>query len=319
MVEQSGPVDLSIIIVNWNSLLVLKDCLESLTRGIDGFTAEVWVVDNASGDDSADYVRSAHPQVRLIANPNNLGFAAANNQAARLSGGRYLLLLNPDTIVPPGSMGRLLSYAEQNPKIGILGPKLEYPDGSPQRSCWCAFPGLKMAFEDAFYLWKLSWLPLTRSVECSEADLRHPLDVAHLLGACILVRREVWLAAGPLDEGFFMYLEETDLCLKAKQLGWRIVYDPDVTIIHLGQHSSHQVPERNLIHLYRSYVRFYRKHYSERKLGLLGLKTIIALASLLRIVMWKVRGLGVRAQDNREHCLKMMAGYQRVLKELPSL
>lgn len=319
MEEGVNPVDLSIIIVNWNSLTVLKSCLESLTAAVDGFCTEVWVVDNASADGSADYVRSAHPEVKLLANSKNLGFASANNQAAQMANGRYLLLLNPDTLAPPGSLAKLLRYADQNPQIGILGPELENADGSHQRSCWCSFPGLKMAFEDAFYLWKLPWLPITRSVECHEADLRQPLDVAHLLGACILVRRETWQGAGPMDEGYFMYLEETDLCWKARQGGWRVVYYPETSIVHFGQHSSRQVPERNLIHLYRSYVRFYRLHYSQQKGGMLLLKTIIACASLLRIAMWKGREILGKASETREHSRKMKAGYQRVLRELPSL
>lgn len=310
--------DLSIIIVNWNGGDLLIRCLETLATGAADIAIETWIVDNASTDGSASFVRSAFPEVHLIVNSENLGFAAANNQAAMKASGRYLLLLNPDTEVLPGALRSLVTYANAHPEIGVLAPRLLNSDRSHQRSCWRGYPGLAMALIDALYLWKLPWLPIVRLSEYRPDELVEPFDVDNLLGACLLIRREAWQDVGPLDEEYFLFLEETDWCWRAKRSGWRIVYYPHAGIIHHGQHSVRQQPTSNLPHLYRSYCHFYRKHHPKYGLGLLVLKAVIAVACILRIGLWMMRTWRSTSNEAGEQGCKMVAGYQQVLRELPS-
>jgi GT2 family glycosyltransferase len=210
----------------------------------------------------------------------------------------------------------MIRLADAQPEIGCLGPRLLARDGLAQRSCWRGYPGLAMAVSDAFYLWKAPWLPLARRSEYSAAELAGPLDVDHLLGACLLIRRAAWEQAGELDEGYFLFLEETDWCYRAKRLGWRIVYDPQATVTHLGEHSVNQAPTRNLPHFYRSYCRFFRKHVSAHPAQVLLLKQIIVAAALVRIVLWTMRA-GTGRGSASGHARAMRAGYVQVLKSLP--
>jgi GT2 family glycosyltransferase len=200
----------------------------------------------------------------------------------------------------------------------VLGPRLNHADGSFQRSCWRGFPGLGMALADALYLWKIPQLPFARQIEFNPDHLSAPIEVDHLLGACLLIRRVTWEQVGGLDEHFFLFLEETDWCYRAKQAGWRVVYDPLVSLVHLGKHSVNQNPHRNLPQFYRSYIQFYRKHFSLAPFRLGLLKTIIAAAALVRIALWQMRALrqfGPAARQARA----MQSGYGRVLRELPGL
>jgi len=311
-------VDVSILIINWNAGAVLENCLRSLPAALGSLMAETWVVDNASTDGSASRIRQQFPDVQLQANTVNAGFAAANNQAARQARGRYFLLLNPDTCLPAGSIEALWRCAEADPTIGVLGPRLNHADGSFQRSCWRGFPGLGMALSDALYLWKIPQLPLARQIEFGPDYLSEPIEVDHLLGACLLIRRETWEQVGGLDERFFIFLEETDWCYRAKQAGWRVVYNPTVSIIHLGQHSVSQNPGRSLPEFYRSYCQFYRKHHSCAPDKLAMLKGAILLAAILRIALWQIRSMRWPGTLTA-HTRAMQAGYGRVLRELPGL
>ena len=309
------PGDVSILIVNWNGGAVLEACLGSLPAAIGSMAAEIWVFDNASTDGSPARIRQEFPDVHLHVNTDNCGFAAANNQAASEAQGRYFLLLNPDTRLSAGSIEELFRSAEADPTIGVVGPRLNHADGSFQRSCWRGFPGLGMALSEALYLWKIPQLPFARHIEFDPAHLTAPVDVDHLLGACLLIRRETWERVGGLDERFFLFLEETDWCFRAKQAGWRVVYDPRISVTHLGEYSVNQNPQRNLPQFYRSYVQFYRKHFSLTPVRLGLLKTIIAAAALLRIMLWQFRALsrlGLAARQARA----MQAGYGRVLRDL---
>jgi GT2 family glycosyltransferase len=227
------------------------------------------------------------------------------------------LLLNPDTWAPPGSLEQLLRFAETQPAIGCVGPRLVYADGRYQRSAWYGFPALGMAVMDALYLWKVPWLPLARRIELDPQRLAGPAQVDHLLGACLLIRRETWEQVGGLDDAFFLFFEETEWCYRAGRAGWQIVYYPAVTITHLGEHSVNQHPSRSLPHFYRSFCQFYRKHASASRVRLGLLKSVFAVAALLRIALWRARRLargGAAAQQARA----MEAGYRQVLRELPT-
>ena len=316
--QTSKNLDVSIIIVSWNNHAVLANCLRSLENAKNKATFDVWVVDNASSDGTASLVQSQFPSVNLIANKKNLGFAGANNQAVPQSNGKYILLLNPDTEMHAESIEVMLDEINKDSKIGVLGPRILNPDGTPQRSCWRGYPGLGMAISDAFYLWKFPWLPLTRNVEYRPDELIKTRDVDHLLGAGLLIRRQTWDEIGPLDENFFLFLEETDWCLRAKQAGWRVVFTPNATITHFGQHSMRQQPAKNLPHFYRSYCHFYRKHSQNKVLGTWPLKVVIGMAACVKMLLWGIR-YARKISGEQNHAIAMIKGYWQVLTSLPNL
>jgi GT2 family glycosyltransferase len=305
--------DLSICVVNWNTRTLLADCLHSIFADEQGVTFEVIVVDNASYDGSADMVRARFPQVYLIANDENVGFARANNQAFKLARGRHALLLNSDTVVLPGALQKLVNYLDGHPQVGVVGPKLLNPDGTFQRSCWRGFPSLRSALVEAFFLWRL--VPrsqLVRSSELLDPSGDEPMEVDHVLGACMMVRREVINQIGGMDEDYLLFSEETDWCYRIKSAGWRICFLPTAKIVHIGQQSVHQDPRRTLPEYYRSYLRFYRNHRNPSTLRALTLKTVIIVSGLLRIGLWTWRS---RAASQRDQARRMRYGYWEVVKQ----
>ncbi len=310
--------DVSIIIVNWNSHEVLAECLRSLAGGCEAVRSDVWVIDNASTRGNLDGLRKSFPAVHFVVNDQNVGFARANNQGALFTQGRYLLLLNPDTSIPSGAVSALVRYADEHEDIGVLGPRLLNKDGSLQRSCWRGYPGLISALVDGLYLWKAPWLPFVQWTEYRTEEIMNVREVDHVLGACMLIRREAWDDVGPLDEGYFLFLEETDWCLRARQKGWKVVYDPRVCVTHYGQHSMRQQPARNLSCLYRSYCRFYSKRRPGDSLSLLGLKAIIGVGATIRVGLWSLRSARASQVTVKEHGQRMADGYRQVLRELPS-
>lgn len=259
-------VDLSIIIVSYNTAELLRGCLRSVIDGLnnasdalpDGY--EIIVVDNASPDGSAAMVRAEFPQVQLIQNDANAGFAAANNQAIRQSNGRYLLLLNPDTIVFKDAIPKLVAFLDSNPTVGMVTGKLLNPDGTFQHGSF-RFPNLWMSFFDFF--------PLNHRLIGSRLNGRYPpsayrspFEIDHPLGACMLVRREVVEQVGPLSEEFFMYCEEIDWCMRIKRAGWHIYCQPEAKIVHFVAQSTQQFRERMFVELHRSRFLLFKKHYS---------------------------------------------------------
>ena len=256
-------LDLSIIIVSWNVKGLLRRCLDSIFQHpTSNLQFEVIVVDNASSDGSAEMVRAEFPQVRLIANEENLGFTRANNQGIAASRGRYVLLLNPDTEVLGDALGAMVDYMDVHPDVGALGPMLLNPDGSVQSSRR-RFPTLATALlESTVFQWELSRdNRILRRYYILDRPDDEVQEVDWVTGACILMRREAIEEVGPLDEGFFMYSEELDWCRRAKEQGWKVVYLPTARVIHYGGKSSEQVVPFRHIQFQRSKVRYFRKHH----------------------------------------------------------
>ena len=319
------PVAVSILIVNHNGGPLLARCVASLPAAANGLAFEAIVVDNASTDDSLQQLAllPAAPGLTVIRRADNAGFAAATNQAAAAAAGDLLLLLNPDTECRPGSIRRLALYLRgQDPAgpstVAAVGPRLFNTDGSPQRSAWRGFPGLRSALVDAFYLWKWPALPLVRRLETRLPDgasgaAAAPLDVDHLLGACILIPRSVWQAVGPLDAGYFLFLEETDWCHRARAAGGRVVLLPGAEVLHHGQHSVYQVPELSSPSYYRGYLRFARRAGASPA-RLLLLRLILLLGVLIRLLLWSARLAGGRHALAR----RMLRGYGAALRVLLS-
>ena len=257
--------DLSIVIVNWNVRDLLRRCVGSVVEGLSSgqpgeLSWQLIVVDNSSSDGSVQMLQEEYPRVEIIANQSNLGFTAGNNQGISLSDGRYVLLLNPDTEVVADALWEMLSYMDEHPGVGALGPQLLYPDGAVQSSRR-RFPGLDTAFlEGTFFQ---PWFPysgiLRRYYVLDRAD-DVTQEVDWLVGACLLMRRQALEEVGTLDERFFMYSEEMDWCYRAKARGWRVVYLPTAGVIHHEGKSSEQVLPVRHVQFQRSKVLFFRKH-----------------------------------------------------------
>jgi N-acetylglucosaminyl-diphospho-decaprenol L-rhamnosyltransferase len=241
-----GAPKLTVAIVSFNTRALLEACLSALRASLAAtpeLGARVVVVDNASADGSAAMVRARFPEVELLASPENLGFAGGNNLVLRQAGTPYVLLLNPDTEV----------------RAGAVGGRLVYPDGSFQHAAF-RFPTLPMSFFDFF--------PLNHRLIDSRLNGRYPrswygcaFEIDHPLGAALMLRREALDQVGPLDEGYFMYAEEVDLCWRIKRAGWQIWYTPDATIVHHQAAATGQFRGEMLVHLHRSRYRFFARHY----------------------------------------------------------
>lgn len=255
------PVDVSIIIVSYNTRVILLDCLASIYQWLPVRSSEIIVIDNASTDGSAEAVAQRFPGVLLLRNAENAGFAKANNQGIQKATGKYLLLLNPDTLCIEDTITPLWAFMEQRPEIGIAGCKILNRDGSLQPS-YFPLPNLISVLWTAFFLDRL--IPLNH-VD-GKWVVRHqpvatPFCVQRLLGAFLFVRCEVIKKTGGFDEGFFLYSEEEDLCYRVQQQGGAIYYFPQTQIIHLGGQSAPKTDPRAVVFANESKVRFFRKHY----------------------------------------------------------
>jgi GT2 family glycosyltransferase len=282
-------MDLSVIIVNWNTAQLTLGCLEALERAIpSGLDAEVLVVDNASDDGSADQIAAAYPQVRLLRRGVNGGFARANNEAFGQARGAYCLLLNSDTQALPGSVSALLRYLEAHPRCGLVAPRLINADGSLQPSCW-RFPRWDTAALEALYLYRC--LPSARAGErllSGYWDHGRARPVDWVMGAAMLVRREVIDSAGGFDERYFMFGEDMEWCWRIRRASWSIDYEPAAGIVHLGgQSSRQQFADGVLAVKHDAYYQFCRQHMGRTHLA--TLRAINALGALLRLGLFSAR------------------------------
>jgi GT2 family glycosyltransferase len=232
-------MDLSIVIVNWNGLAVLRECLNSIFGAAQGIEFEVIVVDNASQDDSVAVLQREFPQVVVLRNQQNRGFAAANNQAFAVARGRHVLLLNNDTLVLPGAFQQSVKYMDDHPRVGVLGCRVEFPDRSFQTSC-CRFNNLLELFMTRLLPLGSMWNERLNMGRYWGRQFAEPTEVDVVAGCFMVVRREVITTVGGLDEDFFMYGEDEEWCSRIKRAGWRIVYFPGATIIHFHRFSSRQ-------------------------------------------------------------------------------
>ena len=251
----------SIIIVNWNTRDLLLQCIESVAHDCDGVETEIIVVDNASTDGSPQAVGEGYPSVRVIANERNLGFATASNQGVSEATGDYILLLNPDTVVHPGAISQMLGFLSERREVGIVGPLLLGADGRPQISSFGIFPSPLEAMLRAMRIWRLApKSALARRFLIRPESPGEWVYSEHLLGACLLIRREVLDQVGGFDEDFFLFLEETDLCYRTKEAGWRVAFYTGASVTHLGEQSMQHILHRSGGLYIRSYNRFCQKH-----------------------------------------------------------
>lgn len=281
-------MDLSIVIVNWNTRTMLRNCLDSVPHDQPGFSIETIVIDNASSDGSSAMVTSDFPGVRLIQNTDNLGFATATNQGLRIAKGRYLLLLNSDTLVHGNVMQDSVRYMDAHPDTGMMGCKVLNEDGSTQMTC-SRFPSFVNLILQTLGLNRLqgpSWLRRYQMLDWDRDDER---EVEVISGCYLMVRKETLEQVGLLDESFFLYGEETDWCRRCDRHGWKLSFAPVGCITHLGSGSSLQLNYRRDLMLSEGTVRLHRKYGGF--VAATSMWLLLLLFNFTRSIYWSLRAL----------------------------
>lgn len=290
----SVSADLAICIVNWNTRELLDACLQSIRDTQGDLQVDTVVVDNASGDGSAEMVRAKHPWARLTANGDNRFYAAANNQALQAADAPFKLLLNPDIVVHPGSLQSLLALMADHPQAGAVAPRLRGVDGEIQPSCR-AFPGPDIVRYEALGLSRLfPRHPRFGMYRMTWWDYSDERQVDQPMASALLLRDAALQQIGLFDEQFPMFFNDVDLCRRLWDAGWEIWFTPVAEMTHLGAASTRQVRREMIIESHRSFVLYYEKHYRQqlspwqyrRTLCLLrlGLRWRLGIVDLRRLI-----------------------------------
>ncbi len=280
--------DLSVIIVSWNVRDLLRDCLRSVLAGAGGLVLELIVVDSGSADGTAEMVREEFPQVHLIARPDNVGFPKGNNLGLEVANGRYILLLNPDTVVVGEALPTAVAYLAAHPAVGMVGCQLLNSDGSVQSSRR-RFPTLMTAVYESTWLQPLAPRQLLRHYYAEDVADDETAEVDWVMGAFLLTRREIIAQVGGMDEAYFMYSEELDWCKRIKAAGWQVVYLPTAQVIHHQGKSSEQASTQRHIHFNRAKLRYFRKYHG--RLPALLLRLILLLNFAAQLLLETAKGI----------------------------
>jgi GT2 family glycosyltransferase len=283
-------MDLSVIIVSFNTKKLLDDCLSSLLLSIKAahIKAEVIVVDNVSKDGTREMLKEKYPKVMTILNRENVGFGRANNQGIRKASGEYILLLNSDTITPVEAIGNLYKFAGKNQK-SFIGPKLLNTDGTPQTSCGPFFT-LPVVFAALFLKGDVNGLTRWSPDEVKQVDW--------VSGACFIGKRALFLEDLLFDEQVFMYMEEVDLFMRAREKGYLTLFYPGSNIVHLGGGSSTNKRTGPVLNIYRGLLYVYKKHYSS--FSLFVLKILLKAKALVSMSIGYVVGSSYLKQTYAE-------------------
>jgi len=304
MNESAAAPDISVVIVSWRVRHLLKQALLSIVNSVEqarraghALNVETIVVDNNSNDGTAEMVSTLFPAVQFIVNKVNRGFAAANNQGLAAARGRYILFLNPDAELIGGALWQMYEFMQEQPLVGLVGPKLENPNGSLQRSCrrfptfWSAFMillKLHNFFPNSlpirrYYMWSFKYQTMRR--------------VDQVMGACMMINRKVLDEVGYFDEKFFIFFEEVDLCKKINEAGYIIFFYPEAVVRH---HRSSAFQQRRILwrqwHFARSSRRYFWKHHGVLPASLLAIVSFISLGPAL--ILTFINSLGVRLAKN---------------------
>lgn len=290
-------MDISVVIVSWNVSSLLRECLNSLRdAGRGPRTLETIVVDSASTDGTVEMLRREFPGVRSLAQTENVGFTRGNNIGLEAATGRYILLLNPDTVVLDSAIERMADYLDTHQNVGIVGPQTLNSDGSLQ-STRRRFPDRRIALFETAWLRPYAPRGLLESYEFDGMDASATHDVDWMQGSCLMARREVYETIGGLDNGYAMFFEELDWCKRAKDAGFDLVYVGTARIIHHGGKSTEQIGARKHIHYNESKLRYFRKVYGS------------VFAALLRLFLLATYGWQLALES-----LKGALGSQRPLR-----
>jgi len=279
--NMNNEPSISVVIVTWNAKDHAINCLRSIARQASE-SVETIVVDNCSSDGTADAIRSEFPQVQIIRNERNEGFARGNNAGLNAARGEYVCLINSDVVVPDGCFGRLMLHMRENPSIGIMGPKMLTPDGSVGRSVkrfptvwnsFCCALGVHVLFKKSKVL---------GGFEMRGFDYDKTSDVDIVTGWFWMVRMAALKMVGGLDERFFIYAEDMDWCRRFKQSGWRVVYFADAEALHYGGGSSVRASRRFYIEMRRADLQYFAKHHGRR--GEIGYRLVLWIHETRRLL-----------------------------------
>ncbi len=308
-------MDVSIIVVNLNTRQLLQNCLASIGRNVRDVSSEVIVVDNGSTDGSCEMVARDFPDVRLICNAENRGFAAANNQAIPLAQGRYVLLLNSDTIVLGDVLRQSVRYMDRHSEVGILGCRVLNEDRTPQLTC-LRFPTLVNLALKTFGLSRLRWPRFFDRYQMTYWARDDVRDVDTVTGCYMFCRARAIDDVGLLDESFFFYGEETDWCKRFWQRGWRLRFAPIGEIVHYGSMTSKSFNSRRDLMLTKGLLQYHQKH-SSRPVYLLTLLTLLCF-NASRSIYWSLVSVLTNessAVQRRNHFYGVMAGFHTAFPE----
>ena len=289
-------MDISIIIVAWNVRKFVYDCLKSIYDQTQGIAFEVIYVDNASKDGTVEMVRREFPAVHIIENSENKGFIIANNQGIEVARGRYVLLLNSDTVVLDNAIARSVKFADEHPEAAVVGCKTFNPDGTLQRSAFMAHSVLNLLLY-ATYLYKL--FPQSRFFGrefMTWWDFEEVREVETVRGCFALVRRTAIDQVGVMDDIYFVYGDDIDWCYRFRRAGWKVLFTPDAQIIHYGGQTTKQLSRTFMFQLYGSKLLFLKKYGKPWAFPLA--RILLALYFLIRAPYWLFRGL---LQPARRH------------------
>jgi GT2 family glycosyltransferase len=279
--------EVTIAIVNWNTKLLLRKCLQSIIEQTKGVDYLIWVVDNNSSDGSVEMIEEEFPEVRLIKNTENVGFAKANNQVLSTCNGKYVLLLNSDTQVIGNAVKELVEFIEKHPEAGAIGCKILNGDGSLQTSCGRFPRSLSIFFGGEFCntLYRKVFKNTTFFAEqgLTKQDHQYIQEVDFVKGCCMLLRKSVLEKTGLLDENFFMYCEETDLCYRIKQEGMKILYTPAPEVVHLGGQST-IFGEQTVYRSLDSQEFYFRKHFGHSYAY--RVRRLVVIGSIIRLPLF---------------------------------
>jgi N-acetylglucosaminyl-diphospho-decaprenol L-rhamnosyltransferase len=255
-------MDLTTVIVNYKSLEPLLECLDSLALDGGGIASEVVVVDNASGDGAAAALAQRFPDVRFVANAENVGFARAVNQGIRAGSGEAVLVINPDCVVRPGALRALLGWLREHPRTGIAAPRVLSTDGALEFSAR-SYPDHTSFLFNRYSLLTRLWPanPFSRRYLLTDWDHLSPRDVDWVSGACMMVRRQAIDEVGAFDEAFFMFNEDVDWCRRMNQAGWKVSYVPDAVVVHHVGASSHRTSNKVILERHRGMIHYFHKHH----------------------------------------------------------
>jgi GT2 family glycosyltransferase len=299
MQSPANTVDVSVIIVSWNTREILRQCLQSIYTSTHSIGFEIIVIDNGSSDGSVEMVRQGFDCVKLVTNTDNRGFAAANNQGLATASGRYVLLLNSDTIVLDHAIEKTVAFADAHLEAAVIGCRVLNPDRSLQNTCFM-FPSLLNMLLLSSYLPQI--FPRSRFFGRERMtwwDREDSREVDVVTGCFMLVRKEAISEVGFMDEQFFMYCEETDWCYRFKARGWKNLFTPEGQIVHIGGASAAKLGARRAVLQNNSEVRYMFKHWSNLR-AYLGV-FLLALFYSLRLVVLSIQQLfrGQRKLDNK--------------------
>jgi GT2 family glycosyltransferase len=298
--EEHAMLTLSIVIVSWNVAELLERCLESIDAALARPGApdtEIIVVDSASSDDTVRRVHSGFPHVRLISLKENLGYVRGNNIGVEVSAGQYILLLNPDTEILDDALAEMVSFLNEHPEAGIVGPHTLNTDGTHQ-STRRRFPTLLTGIFESTWLQPLAPRSVLDAYYVRDVSDDAPVaEVDWVQGSALMTRREVFESVGFLDDGYVMYSEELDWCRRARLKGWKVYYLGTARIIHHGGQSTAQAPARTQIHFHQSKLRYFRKFHG--KSAAQFLRVILLLNYTIQLVI---------------EALKHLLGHKRALR-----